>query len=223
MSNPPKSTGPWADSVDRESLLKELDSLRGRVSHLEGRLSAESVRPIDWRTGRYEAYYATTGFMLGMIGAAMSLLFNVIGSVAFPQLQGAAAHPLRLIQVYLTFPLGERALFIDSGLTLAIGCCLYLATGAAYGVIFNLALHRWTSKATFARRTAVASALALAVWLVNFYGILYWLQPLLFQGNWIVEEVPWWVAALTHLVFGWTMAAIYPWGEFTPYRVSSKD
>ena len=51
----------------------------------------------------------------------------------------------------------------------------------------------------------MASGLAIAVWLVNFYGILSWLQPLLFGGNWIVERIPWWVAAATHLVFGWTM------------------
>ena len=27
-----------------------------------------------------------------------------------------------------------------------------------------------------------------------------------------------WVGALTHLVFGWTMAIVYPLGEFVPYR-----
>jgi hypothetical protein len=26
------------------------------------------------------------------------------------------------------------------------------------------------------------------------------------------------VAALTHLVFGWTMALVYPLGDFTAYR-----
>ena len=51
----------------------------------------------------YTAYYVMGGCVLGMIGAATSLLFNVIGSLVF----GKPA--LLLIQVYLTFPLGERA------------------------------------------------------------------------------------------------------------------
>jgi hypothetical protein len=54
--------------------------------------------------------------------------------------------------------------------------------------------------------------LALAVWAVNFYGLLAWLQPLVLGGHWIVELIPWWVGALTHLVFGWTMALLYPLG-----------
>ncbi len=67
------------------------------------------------------------------------------------------------------------------------------------------------------------SALSIAVWLVNFYLILAWLQPLLFGGNWIVTEVPAWVAALTHLVFGWTMVLVYPFGIYVPYRVQSEQ
>ena len=39
-------------------------------------------------------------------------------------------------------------------------------------------------------------------------------------GNWITNPsyLPWWVAAATHLVFGWTIALLYPLGEYTPYR-----
>jgi hypothetical protein len=58
-----------------------------------------------------------------------------------------------------------------------------------------------------------------------FYGILSWLQPLLVEGdpgNWITSFkpvfLPWWVAAATHLVFGWTIALLYPLGEYRPYR-----
>jgi hypothetical protein len=29
-------------------------------------------------------------------------------------------------------------------------------------------------------------------------------------GRWISELVPWWVAGLTHLAFGWTIALVYP-------------
>ena len=66
--------------------------------------------------------------------------------------------------------------------------------------------------------------IATALWLVNFYGLISWLQPLLFGGSWIVDnrELPWWVALATHLVFGWTMAAIYPWGIYHPYKLQTE-
>ena len=48
--------------------------------------------------------------------ALASLLFNVVGASLFDK------HPLRLIQVYLTFPLGEKALGDDfSGFALGGG------------------------------------------------------------------------------------------------------
>jgi hypothetical protein len=43
--------------------------------------------------------------------------------------------------------------------------------------------------------------------------MLIWLQPLLFGGSWIVELVPSCVVVLIHLVFGLTMALLYPLGE----------
>jgi hypothetical protein len=50
---------------------------------------------------------------------------------------------------------------------------------------------------------------------VNFYLLLAPLQPLLLGGRWIAELIPWWVAALTHLIFGWTVALLYPHGATT--------
>jgi len=129
-------------------------------------------------------------------------------------------HPLRLIQVYLTFPLKERALApqFDTGVTLAVGCCLYIATGMVLGIPFQLVLSRFVPQAGLAARLALATVLGIALWIVSFYGVLWWLQPLLFGGRWIVDEIPAWVAALTHLVFAWTMAIVYPWGVYHPYR-----
>jgi len=51
--------------------------------------------------------------------------------------------------------------------------------------------------------------LALCLWAINFYAVLCWLQPLLFGGRWIIDLIPWWVAAATHVVFGWTIALLY--------------
>jgi hypothetical protein len=198
------------DPDEPTTKLDELEQLRSRVGALELELHG---RPPHWQaTGFYGAYYATAGFVLGMFGAVTSLTLNVVGSLLFEQ------HPLRLIQVYLTFPLGERALELNQGLTLAIGCCLYIATGMLLGVPFHVALTWLTRGRSVGFRCAVGSALAISMWAGHFYLILSWLQPLLFGGNWIVEQIPWWVGALTHLVYGWTMVIVYPLGEYVPYR-----
>ncbi len=196
---------------DRSGKLQRLQELQRQVQELESELTEPAQD--GWRAGEYyTAYYATTGFMLGMFGAATSLLFNVVGSLLVGQ------HPLQLIKVYLTFPLKERALEMDSGLALAIGCCLYLGTGMLLGIPFYLILTGYTSRMTWLSRLVVACLLSAALWILNFYGILSWLQPLLFGGNWIVERIPWWVGLCTHLVFGGTLALLYPLGLYVPYR-----
>ncbi len=197
------------DSLQRQQKLDELNALKQRVAELERDIEKP---PGHWQAESfYTAYYATTGFMLGMFGAAASLLFNVIGSAFVDQ------HPLRLIQVYLTFPLGERALELDSGMTLVIGCCLYIATGMLLGVPFHLLLTWSTQTSQVSYRYLVATILAVSMWVVHFYVILSWLQPLLFQGNWIVEQIPWWIGLVTHLIYGWTMALVFPLGQYVPY------
>lgn len=194
--------------MDRDAIQRELQLLHAKASLLEMELASASATD-GWPPRRfYAAYEVLAGFVLGAVGAMASLLFNVVGSAAIGQ------QPLRLIQVYLTFPLGASALQIDSGLALAIGCCLYLATGMVLGIPFQLVLSRYFAHAPVAARCAVVSALAVALWLINFYCLLSWLQPLLIGGNWILEQIPWWVAAVTHLVFGWTMLVVQPMGRF---------
>jgi len=214
-------SGEGAENAECARKRRELAELKRRVEALEAELSATVPPPSGRFGGYYTAYYATTGFLLGMFGALTSLLFNVVGSLLF--FQEGDGHPLKLIQVYLTFPLGRQALEMESGLALAVGCCLYVATGMLLGMLFQLFLTRYMPDASFVRRLAAASCLSLLVWIVNFYGILFWLQPLLFGGRWIVDLIPPWVAAATHLIFGWTMAAVYPWGLYVPYRTASEQ
>jgi hypothetical protein len=202
--------------MSREAKQQELEQLQARVRQLEADLAQQEGGGQWPPRGYYTAYHVLAGFVLGMFGAATSLLFNVVGSLLVGQ------HPLHLIQVYLTFPLGAEALHVENGLTLAIGCCLYLATGMLLGIPFQLVLTRWLSGATFRARLGAVTALALVVWVVNFYGLLSWLQPLLFGGNWVVTSIPPWVAALTHLVFGWTMLLVQPLGTFVPYGTTSE-
>lgn len=203
------------DAETRQQKARELADLRQRVQQLEIELQAA---PEHWQATEYYAtYHATTGFFLGGIAALASLLFNVVGA----SLVGLDS-PLRLIQVYLTFPLGEKALSNDfsTGTALAVGCCLYIATGMVLGIVIQMIIARVMPDGKLGARLLLASALGIVLWLINFYGVLAWLQPMLFGGNWIVDPqlLPPWVAALTHLVFAWTMAILYPWGAYVPYR-----
>jgi uncharacterized membrane protein (DUF485 family) len=210
---------------DRAQQMLELADLKARVAELEAQV-AEGTRSPAWAPKEfYGAYYATTGFLLGIFGALASLIINIVGA----PLAGKSA--LELIRVYLTFPLGENALRLASenadvysigdGVMLAIGCCLYLGTGMLLGVPFYTILGRLTEGRTNAYRFLVATILAVVMWFVNFYLLLSWIQPALIGGRWITDPkiLPPWVAVLTHLVFGWTLAAIYSWGSFHPYQM----
>ena len=198
-----------------ESKKKELEELRRRVASLETEVSdSRPVKPFEPQ-GFYTGYYATTGFMLGMFAAIASLLFNMVGSLMF----GKPA--LQLIQVYLTFPLGDKAMEFtskDQGMILAFGCCLYIATGMVLGALFYVALVWLTKNSSIVMRLLVATVLSLLVWVVNYYIILKYLQPALLPemspANYIVALVPAWVAAATHLVYGWAIALMYPLGQY---------
>jgi hypothetical protein len=214
--------------VDFSSKHQEFEALKARVQQLEADLHEVEAQTPWQPTGSYPAYHATTGFLLGGLASGAALLVNVIGAPI------AGKHPLQLIRVYLTFPLGEKALAladpanpsqsVSDGMILAFGCCLFIATGMLLGMPLQLLLSRFNGKATLMKRLAIASGLALVLWIFNFYAILSWLQPLLFGGNWIVDTnyLPLWVAAGTHLVFGWTMALLYPLGQFIPYQTAAE-
>lgn len=196
--------------MDLNAKASELEQLRAQVSALESEI-AETIQPDAWVPKSYYAtYHILAGMVLGLAGAITSLLFNIVGAAM------VGKHPLELIRVYLTFPLGEKAMTLDSGFALAAGCCLYLGTGMIGGIPFHLILSRYCSRSSLGVRFVVASVLAIGVWLVNFYGVIAWLQPLLIGGSWIIQKIPIYVAVSTHLVFGWTMLAVDQWGRFIP-------
>lgn len=196
---------------------QKLAELQDQVRQLEAEIR-EAENGAQWPPQRfYGAYYANSGFLLGGLAAMASLLINVLGAPL------AGKGPLELIRVYLTFPLGERALEMSGNqgaLILVLGCCVYLATGVMLGVPFFLALGWLAGEGSLKKRLTIATVISLLLWAINFYLILSWLQPVLFGGNWITDPaiLPPWVAAGTHLVFGWTLALLYPLGKFVPYR-----
>ena len=98
----------------------------------------------------------------------------------WPAISGEAQHPLRIIQVYLTFPLGETALQLGQRNSLGRRLRFYLATGMLYGMLFEWALSYFIPNSGLFGRIVFCSMLGLLIWGVNFYAILSWLQPLLF-------------------------------------------
>ena len=203
---------------------QKLEKLRRQVLDLEQEI-ADELFGKGWKpSGFYTAYYATTGFILGLFGAAASLVFNVVGATV------AGKNPHELIRIYLMFPLGETALRsteagqqvtqIDDVMVFALGVALYLGTGMLLGVPMYLLLSRFTHGMGMFARLICATVFALGICIVNFYGILSWVQPARLDGNWMTNSdyLPWWVAGATHLVFGWTLALVYPLGQYTPYQ-----
>ncbi len=91
------------------------------------------------------------------------------------------------------------------------------------GIPFHMILSRFFDDASTAKRFAVATLLALGIWIINYYAIIAWAQPLMIGGSWILDQIPIWVAAGTHLVFGWTMLLVDQWGRFTPPVPLSKE
>ena len=208
-----------------QSKKQTLAELRAQVQKLEAEIRAAEggqATPQWPPQGFYGAYYANSGFMLGGIASITSLVLNILGAPL------ADKNPLELIRVYLTFPLGGRALELGAErgtLILLLGCCLYVATGVMLGVPFFVALARLAGDGGLKKRMIVATVLSLLLWCINFYLILSWLQPLLFGGDWITDPsiLPPWVAAGTHLIFGWTLALLYPLGKFEPYRTTTQS
>ncbi|GJM25371.1 MAG: hypothetical protein DHS20C16_17860 [Phycisphaerae bacterium] len=190
--------------------LDEINELKQRLMRLESEVHGDGTGE-RWTPPKfYFAYELMGGMTLGLVAAGASLLFNIIGASM------TGKHPLELIRVYLTFPMGEKALTLESDFALAAGVCLYLLTGMIGGIPIHMILSRYFANAAFGMRFVVATFLGVGVWLVNFYGIIAWLQPKLIGGNWILDNIPIWVAVATHLVFAWTMLVMGKLGQFVP-------
>jgi hypothetical protein len=166
-------------------------------------------------------YYLVWNLLLGLGLGAGAALVSLAANIASAPLFGK--RPLELIRVYLTFPMGDRALSADDGFVLFVGCALYLVTGGLYGIVFHLLMSTRFADSPPRTRFLVASAIGLGLWVANFYLVLSWLQPALLGDNWIVRLIPFWVGALTHLAFGWTMLLGESWsGRFEPYRAGAE-
>ncbi len=199
-----------ASTSSRPQAEAELIALEARLSALRESLQAPAAAAGWWPERFYLAFHVVVGSILGLVAAGASLLFNIVGALL------VGKHPLQLIKVYLTFPLRERALTSEDGFALSTGVLLYLATGMALGAALHVIGQRFFPTARLGRRLGLAVAAGIGLWLVGYYGILSWLQPMLFGGDWIVREVPVLVALSTHVVFAVSLTLLAFVGRFEP-------
>jgi hypothetical protein len=86
------------------------------------------------------------------------------------------------------------------------------------GAVFHVALNRYYPNASAMQQIGLGALYGLLMWFVNFYLVLWWLEPALVGRAYVLELMPVWVAVLTHVIFGVTLGALQPLGQFSPYR-----
>jgi len=196
---------------DRGDIEAKIALHRQAIRDLEAELRAAPVVP-DWPPpGFYLTYYVVAGLLLGILGSLTSFAFNLVGSLVMNQ------DPLAFLRVYGTVFLGARALVTEELDFFMLVAVVHFSIGAAGGAVFHVAVNRWVPDRP-ALQIALGAAYGLLIWVVNFYGILVWLQPRLVGQAYVLELMPVWVAAVTHVIYGVTLGVLQPLGRFVPYR-----
>ena len=142
----------------------------------------------------------TVGSVAGFLGAITCLICNIAGALVL------GVEPLRLLRIYATILEGRMALELSSANFFIAAFIVHIVTGILFGSIFALGARRF--RAGFERYILAGTGYGIAIWLVDFYGILSWLQPLLQGSAFILTEIPIVVAVLTHVSYGLTVALV---------------
>jgi hypothetical protein len=199
-------------SHDREEILSQIEQHRAALATLESRLRAAEPVDAPWPPpGFYLTFYVVAGLLLGILGSLTSFLFNVLGSLVVNQ------DPLRILRVYGTVFLGAKALTTDDLNFFMLVAVVHFSLGAVAGAVFHVLANRLVPDRP-AFQIVLGGLYGLLIWVVNFYCILIWLQPRLVGQPYVLELMPVWIAALTHLVYGLTLGVLQPLGRFVPYR-----
>jgi hypothetical protein len=200
----------------REELIHEIAEQRAQLARLEQQLyEAEEARASGapgWPPkGFYLTYYVIAGLMIGILGSLTSFLANVLGSLALEQ------DPLLFLRVYGTVFLGPQALTTHDLSFFMLVAVVHFSVGAIAGAVYHVGVN-----AFFPDRAGLQIGLGalygLLMWIVNFYVVILWLQTSVFGRAYVLELMPAWVAALTHVVYGLTLGVLQPLGRFVPYR-----
>jgi hypothetical protein len=196
----------------RQQIEREIEEHRQVISRLEEELMQLPTPAAPWPPpGFYATFYLVAGLMLGTMGALNSFLFNVVGSFVVNQ------DPMRILRVLGTFFIGKEALTTDDMTFLMLVMLTHLSIGAIAGALFHLGLNLFWPNLPASRLLLVSAGFGIALWLVSFYGVISWLQPLLVGQAFVLQMMPFWVALLTHIVYGLTLGLLQPMGRFVPY------
>lgn len=196
-----------------EKLRKKVEDERLVLEELEAQLrraEREERERIWFPQGFYTAYYILSGLLLGLIASWVTLLLNIVGAYLVGE------DPLKLLRVYSTILGGERTAGSSQAVIIIFALGVHTFTGAVCGAPIHVVYSRFFMGQKLVKRVLTGLWLGSVMWLVNFYGILSWLQPLLLQekASYIVENIPAWVAVLTHLAFTETMLLLQPLAVF---------
>jgi hypothetical protein len=147
-------------------------------------------------------YFAAIGSAAGFLGSLVKLVSNIIGASAM------GVDPLRLLRVYGTIVEGRNALLPNNGTSLLDTFLMHLIVGAALGAVFMLVACGQSRLRQFFPFLAQGAGFGLAIWIINFYLLLSWIQPLVNGEAYVVKMIPWWVAAGSHTLYGLTVALL---------------
>jgi hypothetical protein len=166
-------------------------------TEVQGMVTNRCMVGAKWRT----LYFATIGAFAGYLGSVV-----ILGAeIAIAKLMGFA--PFMFLRYYATIREGPNALLMTSRGFLLNAIVMHLAVGSALGAIFVLIVSGRDIQ-RFSRYLAAGIGFGLCVWFINFYLLLSWVQPLVNGKSYILENIPWWVAAVTHALYGITVALV---------------
>ena len=191
-----KRTDPAADLAERAIRQWQLSGSKTARHDLA---NETDVIPAEVRAERGISAF-TVGSVAGFLGAITCLICNIAGALVL------GVEPLRLLRIYATILEGRRALDISRADFFIAAFTLHMVTGILFGTIFALGARKFC--AGLQRYISAGAGYGIAIWLVNFYGVLSWLQPLLHGSAFILTEIPIAVAVLTHVSYGLTVALV---------------
>ncbi len=200
----------------RTEIEDEIARHRRAIAELESKIEGSAPAPAaaPWPPpGFYLTFYVVVGTILGVLGSLASFLFNVFGSLMVNQ------DPYQILRVYGTVFLGQEALTTDNLNFFMLVAIVHFSVGAMAGAVFHVAINRYFPNATGVQQIGLGAAYGLLMWIVNFYLVLWWLEPALVGQAYVLELMPFWIAALTHVVYGVTLGVLQPLGQFSPYKV----
>ena len=196
-----------------EELRRQVEATRKALEDLETKLRGverEERDRIWFPRGFYTAYYVLSGMVLGVVASWLTLILNVAGAHL------AGEEPLKLLKVYSTILGGARTAGSAEAVVLIFALGVHTLTGAVCGAPIHVVYSRFFTDQKLPQRLITGLVLGVVMWLVNFYGILSWFQPLILgeETSYIVQNIPAWVALLSHVAFTEAVVLLQPLAVF---------